>query len=176
MHLFDRVLNPRASDSTGLYLTGLAWCETGLRQLRFCWCGAPSLTRGLVCRLQLLLALASVVILGFESRGTHGHILLSQIRDTPNLEVQVTYLYPPGTGWPSYTPRHWVLFPSPPTTRRATVEVFEPASTRGIALSSARTTVLTPFPTVPILLRPDFCRGNIFVCDRCLETALHATI
>jgi hypothetical protein len=25
------------------------------------------------------------------------------------------YLYPPGTGWPSYTPRHWVPFSSPPT-------------------------------------------------------------
>jgi hypothetical protein len=40
------------------------------------------------------------------------------------------YLYPPGTGWPSYTPRHWVPFSSPPTTCRATVEVFESASTR----------------------------------------------
>jgi hypothetical protein len=38
-----------------------------------------SLMRGWVCRLQLLLALASAVILGFESRGTHDHILLSQI-------------------------------------------------------------------------------------------------
>jgi hypothetical protein len=33
-----------------------------LRQLRVCWFGAPSLTRGRVCRLQLLLALASAVI------------------------------------------------------------------------------------------------------------------
>jgi hypothetical protein len=32
------------------------------RQLRVCWREAPSLTRGRVCRLQLLLALASVVI------------------------------------------------------------------------------------------------------------------
>jgi hypothetical protein len=40
------------------------------------------------------------------------------------------YLYTLGTGWPSYTPRHWVPFSSPPATRRATVEVFEPASTR----------------------------------------------
>jgi hypothetical protein len=39
------------------------------------------------------------------------------------------YLYPPGTGWPSYTPRHWVPFSSPPATLRATVEVFDPAST-----------------------------------------------
>jgi hypothetical protein len=34
-----------------------------LRQLRACRCGASSLTRGRVCRLQLLLVLASVVIL-----------------------------------------------------------------------------------------------------------------
>jgi hypothetical protein len=49
--------------------------------LRVCWFGAPSLTRGRVCRLQLLLALASAIIFGSESRRTRGHILLSQIRD-----------------------------------------------------------------------------------------------
>jgi hypothetical protein len=38
--------------------------------------------------------------------------------DSPNL------LYPPGTGWPSYTPRHWVPFTSPSTTCRAKLEVF----------------------------------------------------
>jgi hypothetical protein len=37
----------------------------------------------------------------------------------------------PRTGWSSYTPRHWVPFPSFPTTSRATVEVFEHASTQG---------------------------------------------
>jgi hypothetical protein len=42
-----------------------------------------SLTRGWVCHLQLLLALASAVILGSESRGTRDPILLSQIRDSP---------------------------------------------------------------------------------------------
>jgi hypothetical protein len=52
-----------------------------VRQLRVCWCGALSLTRGRVCRLKLLLALASGVILGSESRGTRDHILLLQIRD-----------------------------------------------------------------------------------------------
>jgi hypothetical protein len=52
-----------------------------VRELRVCWCGALPLTRGRVCRLQLLLALASAVIFGFESRGTRDHILLSQIRD-----------------------------------------------------------------------------------------------
>jgi hypothetical protein len=42
-----------------------------------------------VCRLQLFLAFASAVTLGSESRGTHDHILLSQILDSPNLEGQV---------------------------------------------------------------------------------------
>jgi hypothetical protein len=48
-----------------------------------------------VCRLQLLLGLASAVILRSESRGTHDHILLSQIRDSSNLEVQVPVFISP---------------------------------------------------------------------------------
>jgi hypothetical protein len=48
------------------------------------------------------------------------------------------YLYPPGTGWPSYTPRHWVPFSSPPTTCRVTMKLFDPASTRGcLAMAAA---------------------------------------
>jgi hypothetical protein len=54
-----------------------------VKQLRVCWFGAPSLTRGRVCPLQFLLALASAVILGSEFIGTRDHILLSQIRDFP---------------------------------------------------------------------------------------------
>jgi hypothetical protein len=54
-----------------------------VRQLRVCWCGALSLTGGRVSPLQLLLALASAVILRSESRGTRGHMLLSQIQDFP---------------------------------------------------------------------------------------------
>jgi hypothetical protein len=47
-------------------------------------------------------------ILKFESRGSHDHILLSQIRDSPNLEGQVPVfipqeqcgpVIPPGTGF-----------------------------------------------------------------------------
>jgi hypothetical protein len=41
----------------------------------------------------------------------------------PTWRARSQYLYPPGTGWPSYTPRHWVPFPSPCTTRRSMVEV-----------------------------------------------------
>jgi hypothetical protein len=59
----------------------------------------------------MLLTLASVVILESESLETHDHILLSQIRDSPNLEDQVPRIYiprehggpviSPGTGFPS---------------------------------------------------------------------------
>jgi hypothetical protein len=54
-----------------------------------------SCQRGGVCRLQLLLALTSAVILGSESRGTHDHILLSQIGDSSNLEGQVPVFISP---------------------------------------------------------------------------------
>jgi hypothetical protein len=54
-----------------------------VRQLGVCWCRAFSLTSGRVCRLQLLMVLASAVIFGSESLGTRDHILLSQIRDFP---------------------------------------------------------------------------------------------
>jgi hypothetical protein len=56
------------------------------------------LTRGCVCRLQLLLALASALVLRSESCGTHDHILLSQIRDSPNLGSQVPIFISP-TNW-----------------------------------------------------------------------------
>jgi hypothetical protein len=43
----------------------------------------------------MLLALASAVILAPESRGTQDHILLSQIRDSSNLEDQVpVFIFP----------------------------------------------------------------------------------
>jgi hypothetical protein len=65
------------------------------------------------------------------------------------------YLYPPRTGWPSYIPRHWVPFSSPPMTRRATVAVLEPTSTQDpnwsqlrwpSNIASEQTQQKTPFP------------------------------
>jgi hypothetical protein len=71
--------------------TSLSWNEAPIWILgpEFYYCQTVAglllwgdLTRGRVCCLQLLLVLASTVILGSESRGTHDHILLSQIRDS----------------------------------------------------------------------------------------------
>jgi hypothetical protein len=62
----------------------MSWCRApSVWQLRSWFCGAPSLTRGRVCVLCMLLALASAVFLGSESLGTRDHILLSQIWDFP---------------------------------------------------------------------------------------------
>jgi hypothetical protein len=64
-----------------------------------------SLTRGRVCRLQLLPALASAVILGSKSRGTRDHILPSQIRDFPFRRL----LRLVGLRWRYSTPSpHWI--------------------------------------------------------------------
>jgi hypothetical protein len=54
-----------------------------LWQLRFCFCGELSLTRGRVCLLYMLLASSSVVFLGSEFIRTRDKILLSQIWDFP---------------------------------------------------------------------------------------------
>jgi hypothetical protein len=54
-----------------------------------------------------------------------------RFKNLPIWRARSPSLYSPGTGWPGYTPRHWVPLSSPPMTSRATVEVFEPASTRG---------------------------------------------
>jgi hypothetical protein len=73
-------------------------------QLQSCSCGAPSLTRGRVCPLYMLLVLASAVFLGSESLGTWDHILLSHIWDFPFRRLL--------------------------RLAGSTVEVFDPASTR----------------------------------------------
>jgi hypothetical protein len=83
-----------------------------------------SLTRGWICSLQLLLALASPVILGSESRMTRDHILLS-IRCSPNLEDQVPVFISPMNRVAGYTPRHWVSFSSPPRLARVQWRYFE---------------------------------------------------
>jgi hypothetical protein len=66
-----------------------------INHLWICLRETPSLTSGLVFRLQLLLALVSVVILGSTPLRTHDHILLPQIGDSPNLDGQVPVFISP---------------------------------------------------------------------------------
>jgi hypothetical protein len=64
-------------------------------------------------------------------RDSWPYFTVSDSRLPPTWRTRSPYLYPPGTGWSGYTPGHWVPFSWPPTIRRATVEVFDPSSTRG---------------------------------------------
>jgi hypothetical protein len=101
-----------------------------VRQLRICWCGALSLTRGRVCRLQLLLALASA----FSGPSPAGFVTIFYCLrfETPQTGSPGPRIYiPQEQGGSVITPGHWVPFSSPPTIRKSTVEVFESASTRG---------------------------------------------
>jgi hypothetical protein len=75
--------------------------------LRVCLYGALFLSIGRVCRLQLLLALASAIILGSDSRGTRDHILLSQIRDFLFRRLLRLAGYVGGRLVPLITPWHW---------------------------------------------------------------------
>jgi hypothetical protein len=55
-----------------------------------------------------------------------------RFKTPPTWRARSSYLYSPGTGWSSYNARHWVPFSSPPTTRRATVELFKPTFTQDL--------------------------------------------
>jgi hypothetical protein len=105
------------------------------------------LTRGWVCRLQLLLGLASAIILRSESSGTHDRILLSQIRDFPNLEGQVPVFIPP---------RNRVAWLYPLALGSLFVASYDSqgygGGIRPPSLHTARNTLKTPIPVVLLLL------------------------
>jgi hypothetical protein len=87
--------------TTNCQPASLSWCLAPMTRFFYCqtvqvhWCGAPSLMRAWVWNLQLLLGLTSRVILGTKSCRTHNNTLLSQIRESPNLENQVSmFIFP----------------------------------------------------------------------------------
>jgi hypothetical protein len=84
--------------------------------LRSCIYWVPSLTRGQICNLQCNYSVVRV------AQNLKPYFTVSS-ETLPTWRAKFPYLYPPGTGWPSYTPRHWVPFMSSVTTRRATLEV-----------------------------------------------------
>jgi hypothetical protein len=83
--------------------------------------------------------------------------------ETPlDLEGQVPVFITPRKGWPGCTPRHWVPFSSSPTTRRATMEVFDPASTRDEYLKTNAGSCLH-IGYDPFLPNPYILNGNIII-------------
>jgi hypothetical protein len=59
---------------------------------------------------------------------------------SPTWKARFRCLYPPGTGWPSYTPRHWV--------QRAVTFLDSPRY-----IDSAQIAQKTPLPRAPLSLR-----------------------
>jgi hypothetical protein len=79
--------------------------EIFFRQLRVCYFTAPSLKRGRVCN---LLYFASGPCQSSDSwveapQNPRPYFTVSH-ETPPTWRVKSPYLYPPGTGWPSYTP------------------------------------------------------------------------
>jgi hypothetical protein len=105
-----------------------------------------SLTRGWFFRLQLLPVPPAQSFSDPKTAGLTITFYFLRFETPATWRARSQYLYLPGTGWPSYTPRHYVPFSFPPTTRRATVEVLEPASTRrpNSNKDSVRTSEKTP--------------------------------
>jgi hypothetical protein len=86
--------------------------------------------RGQVCHSQLLLLLPAQSFSLLNPAGLVTVFYCLRFETPLAWRARSPYLYPPGTGWPGYAPRHWVPFSSPRTTRRAMVELFEPSSTQ----------------------------------------------
>jgi hypothetical protein len=146
-----------------------------------------SLTRGSVCHLQFLLALTSAITVGSESRGTHDHSLLSQTRDSPNLEDQVSVfispqwqgapVIPPGSGFPFRRLLRLARL-------RCRYSNWPPHGLVFQLLTTGRTAEKTLPPTIPLLLVyfpvckciPSCLLGNGSVNTFPAETNTHAII
>jgi hypothetical protein len=117
------------TDQSQSYFTTEAPCDSRhsnfIIQLNTCGYSpyvTSSLTRGWVCRLQLLLVSPSQLFSGPSPAGPTITFSCLWFETPPIRRARSPHLYPPGTGWPSYTPSHWVPFSSPSTTGRATVD------------------------------------------------------
>jgi hypothetical protein len=71
------------------------------------------------------------------------YFIVPILETLPTWRARSLYLCPPGARWPRYTPGHWVPFPSPLTTRRATVEVVYSASAQKRINSWRKNVVIT---------------------------------
>jgi hypothetical protein len=91
--------------------------------------------------------------LGTSSAGLMTIFYCLRFETPPTWRTRSPYLYPPGTVWPGYTPRHWVPISSPPTTRRASVEIFDTWKLRNLPfVTSRRTEYRSPSGIVHLLL------------------------
>jgi hypothetical protein len=85
--------------------------EISFRQLLLCYFVAPSLRRGRVCNLLYKLSGPCQSSHSWAEVPQNSRPYFTVSSETPpTWRTRLQYLYPPGTGWPSYTPGHWVPF------------------------------------------------------------------
>jgi hypothetical protein len=109
------------------------------------FCGAPSLTRGRVCLLYMLLDLSSAAFLGSESLETRDRILLSQIWDFPFSR----FLRLAGSRWRYSTPPpHGDL--SPAEQRQSHIATDSQSVSQSVLVSSP---ICGPWPDIYYCLR-----------------------
>jgi hypothetical protein len=126
----------------------------------------PSLTRGRVCHLYMLLAFASAVFLESESLGTRDHILLSQILVFPFRRL----LRLAGSRWRYSTPPpHGLVKVKSKYRRRCLLLVRIHGSVCWNATScSPRVYLLFPYPwtclfnTAMVCVQESYLRENVF--------------
>jgi hypothetical protein len=87
--------------------------EIFFRELLLCYFVAPSLKRGRVCNLlyNCFWALPEQSLLGWSPTELMTIFTVSS-ETSSTWRARFPYFYPPGTGWPRYTPGHWVPFPA----------------------------------------------------------------
>jgi hypothetical protein len=87
-------------------------------------------------------------------------IFCCQIRQSPTWRARSPCLYPPGRVGSTYIPRHWVSFSLPPTTRRATVEIFEPTKVKVKIEVCSLLPISSSWRQAPPDPRPEFLFSN----------------
>jgi hypothetical protein len=129
-----------------------------------------SLTRGWVCYLQLLLALASILFIGSESRGTRDHILMSQIREFPFCHLlrlaglRWRYSTPPIHGKCRMIGLSWTEVPSKRSEYRS-----PPRTVRAILFFRCHQTCLpNRYPAIDYSMSI-LCSGNMCLASRWLR-------
>jgi hypothetical protein len=105
--------------------------------LRVCSCGASFWRENGSAIYNCCWSSPALSFLGLSPTGLVTIFYCLRIETPPTWRARFPYLYPPGTGWPSYTPRHWVPFSLPLWALHY--------------ITSAPTIQETPFLTVPLL-------------------------